>query len=501
VTPAFDALKERLEEVKTLYQIESLLEWDMQTQMPSGGAKARARHLSVLSKLTHQLYTQPDTGAMIDSAATEVHGADYSSFEASLVRVAERDYEQAVKLPTELVTELARATTEAHESWVNARKNNDFKAFVPILERIFELKRRVADKYGYTDHPYDALLNEYEPGLTTKDVAGMFDTLRTDLVPLVKAISENTDRVSDEVLHRDYDEAKQRDFAEMVVARFGYDFARGRQDRAVHPFAISFSRNDVRITTRYHRDWLNPALFGTLHESGHAMYEQGVGEELEGTPLARGASLGVHESQSRLWENVIGRSRGFWTYFYPQLQAAFPDQLGSVPLDTFYRAINKVEPSFIRVEADEATYNLHIMVRFEIERELIAGTLKVADLRDVWNAKYQEYLGITPPTDALGVLQDVHWSMGLVGYFPTYSIGNLLSVQLYEKALETYPGIPDEIARGEFTSLLRWMRENIHVHGRKFLPQELITRVTGEPMQSRSYVRYLKTKYSEIYGL
>jgi carboxypeptidase Taq len=338
-------------------------------------------------------------------------------------------------------------------------------------------------------------------GLTAADVESMFSDLRTDLVPLVKAIGANVAAVDDACLHQAFDEDKQRAFSEMVIGRMGFDFKRGRQDRAVHPFCTSFSRDDVRITTRFDPKWLNPAMFGTFHEAGHAMYEQGSDDALEGTILNGGTSLGVHESQSRLWENVIGRSRTFWSYWYPRLQGTFIEQFKDVTLETFYRAINKVQPSFIRVEADEATYNLHIMVRFEIERDLFAGVLTVEDIPEVWNAKFESYLGIVPPTDALGCLQDIHWSAGLLGYFPTYSMGNLLSVQLYDAAVQAHPAIPDEMANGVYTSLLGWMRQHVHRHGQKYQPKEVIERATGEPMQSRSYVAYLKKKYGDIYGV
>ena len=329
----------------------------------------------------------------------------------------------------------------------------------------------------------------------------MFEDLRKELVPLIKSISAHVDDVDDAVLHQAFDLAKQREFSEMVVKQFGYDFERGRQDPTVHPFATSFSKNDVRITTRFDPNWLNPAMFGTFHESGHAIYEQGVSDELEGNILCGGTSLGVHESQSRMWENIVGRSRGFWKHYFPILQTYFPAQFGKVDLETFYRAINRVKPSFIRVEADEATYNLHIMMRFELEADLMAGKLKTIELPEAWNAKSKEYLGIVPQTDTLGVLQDVHWSAGLMGYFPTYSIGTSLSAQLYDKAVEKHPSIPAEMEQGKFDSLLGWMRENVHQYGRKYEPKELVKRATGEPLQARSYMNYLKKKYGEIYKL
>jgi len=495
------ALKKRLETVATLGQVNALLDWDMQTQMPFGAAESRARHLSTLAQLAHDMFVADETGKLLESAEQELKGADYDSDDASLVRVARRDFDRERKIPSDLVAELARASTLAHEVWVKARAENDFKAFIPALRQLVDLKIRAAECYGYTDHIYDALLDAYEPGLKTADVAATFEGLRKDLVPLVHAIGERVKRVDDSVLHQRYDEDLQRRFAEMAIRRFGYDFNRGRQDRAVHPFCTNFSRDDVRITTRFDPMWLNPALFGTLHETGHALYEQNVGANLEGTILCGGTSLGVHESQSRLWENIVGRGRHFWAYFFPILQTFFPDQLGSVPVETFYRAINRVEPSFIRVEADEATYNLHIMLRFELETDMLTGKVRLEDLPEAWNSKFKDYLGIVPPTDTLGVLQDVHWSSGLIGYFPTYSIGNLLSAQLYEKALADHPSIPSEIERGEFGTLLNWMREHVHQYGRKYEPQELVVKATGKPLDAQAYMRYLKGKFGEIYGI
>lgn len=329
----------------------------------------------------------------------------------------------------------------------------------------------------------------------------IFDEHKPPLVSLIAAIKNSGVEVSDAVLHQPYDIDKQRTFALDVVKAYGFDFSRGRQDVAVHPFANGFSRNDVRITTRFYEDFLNPSLFGMMHEAGHGMYEQGIAPTLEGTILGSGTSLAVHESQSRMWENVVGRSRGFWSWAYPQLQALFPQQLAKTSLDEFYRAINKVQPSFIRVEADEATYNLHIMLRFELEMDIVAGKVKVADLPEEWNDRFEAYLGIEPPSDKVGVLQDVHWSSGLMGYFATYALGNLLAAQYYRKALAERPSIPGDIANGKFDTLLTWLQDNIHRHGRKFTSDELTRRITGEGIQSHYYTEYLQQKYGEIYGL
>ncbi|HEY4690509.1 MAG TPA: carboxypeptidase M32 [Anaerolineae bacterium] len=497
----YQQLKNRLAEIGDINRATSLLGWDQQVNMPPAGAEARAYALATLSKIAHEMHIAEETGGLIEAAAAELDGASPDSDEAALVRVAKRDYDQATKLPPEFVAELTHVTTLAYEVWAKARAENKFTDFQPMLERIIDLTRQAAEYLGYTDHIYDALLDQYEPGMKTAQVRAIFDELKKDLVPLAQALSARLDRVDNAVLRQEFDEDQQRDFGYEVIQKFGYDFKRGRVDRVVHPFETNFSINDVRITTRYDRRFLNTALFGMMHETGHALYELGVDLAYERTPLAGGTSLGVHESQSRLWENVVGRSRAFWTHFYPTLQKYFPTQLGNVSLDTFYRAINKVTPSLIRVEADEVTYNLHIMLRFELEQELLEGKVKVADLPEVWNARFKEYLGLTPPTDTLGVLQDVHWSSGLVGYFATYALGNLISVQLWDKALADTPDIPAQIARGEFGALREWLRANVHRYGRKYMPDELVRRVTGESIQSRSYMRYLRTKYGEIYGL
>ena len=494
-------LKERMAEVVDIYMAAALLNWDQQTQMPPAGAEARAHQLGTLSKIAHQMHVAEETGRLIEAAAADLDGAGYDSDEAAFVRVARRDYEQATRLPPEFVAEVSRVTALAHEVWVKARAENKFEDFRPSLEKVFDLARQAAEYLGYTDHIYDALLDQYEPGMKTAHARAIFDELKKDLVPLVHAISERLDAVDDACLHQEFDEDKQRDFTYEVIRKLGYDFNRGRVDRTVHPFAMNFSINDVRITTRYDRGFLNPALFGTLHETGHALYELGVDPALERTPLANGSSLGVHESQSRLWENLVGRSRGFWKHFYSKLQQVFPAQLGRVGLDTFYRAINKVQPSLIRVEADEVTYNLHVMLRFELEQEILEGKVKIAELPDIWNARMQAYLGVTPPSDTLGVLQDVHWSSGLIGYFATYALGNLMSVQLWDKALGDAPDIPAHIERGEFDALREWLRQNVHRHGRKYMPDELVRRITGKGIQSQPYMRYLQRKYGEIYGL
>jgi carboxypeptidase Taq len=497
----YQALLAHANTLRDLERIQNVLGWDQQVNMPPGGVAARARQSETLARITHELLTSDKAARLLEDAERELAGMPYESDEVSLVRVMKADYAEETRLPTSYVAEFARTKSEAREIWVQARAANDFEHFRPMLERMVELAVQGAEYLGYGDHPYDALLNQFERGMTTAQVASIFDEHKPHLVWLIGEISKHNDRVDDAALHQPYPVENQRSFALDMVKHFGYDMTRGQQAVAVHPFCSTFSRGDVRITTRFNETWLNPALFGMMHEAGHAMYEQGVAQALEGTPLGGGTSLAVHESQSRLWENIVGRSRGFWAWALPKLQTYFPDQVGGVGVDSFYRAINKVSSSFIRVEADEATYNLHIMLRFEIETGLVRGQIRVADLPREWNERFEAYLGLVPPTDAEGVLQDIHWSIGLMGYFPTYALGNLLSAQYYNRALQDHPNIPEEISQGKFETLLRWFNEHIHVHGRKFTSDELTRRVTGEGIQSRDYIAYLERKLSDVYGL
>ncbi|MBK9746915.1 MAG: carboxypeptidase M32 [Chloroflexi bacterium] len=497
----YQALLHHLMEIRNVNRAEALLGWDQQVNMPPGGSKGRAAQVATLARIGHEMLTDEKTDMLLKEAQLELGDVAYDSDEASMIRVTRVDYHENTCIPSDLIAEHAEATALGHNIWKEARAKNDFAAFAPILTRILDLTRRMADYIGYQEHPYDALLGQYERGMKSSEVKRLFDEHKPPLVKLIAQINERADRVSDDVLHRDFPLDRQRQFCTDIASAIGYDFNRGRIDVATHPFAITFNQGDVRITTRYYQNFISPAIFGTMHESGHAMYEQGVSPTLEGTPLSRGASLGVHESQSRMWENFVGRSKGFWTWAYPQLQATFPESLGDVSVDAFYRAINKVGQSFIRVEADEATYNLHIMLRFELEMEMVAGNIPVEKLPDEWNQRFEAYFGIVPPTDTLGVLQDVHWSSGLIGYFATYALGNMLAAQYWQQALRTHPEIPAEIERGKFDTLLKWLNVNIHQHGRKFTPAELTKRITGESIKSSEYMKYLEAKYGEIYGL
>lgn len=501
MSETYKALVARLRDIHNIGQAGALLHWDMETNMPPGGAQQRGEQMATLSRISHGMFTDDETGKLLEDAAAELADADYETTEASMIRVVRRDYEDAVKLPTEFVAEFTQLTSDAHHSWVKAREQDDFSLFQPDLERIVEMSRQKAEYLGYDENPYDALLQEYERSLTTAQVQALFDEHRQELIDLVAEIDKVKDRVKDDMLRQPFPVESQRAFGEMVAEAIGYDFERGRLDESVHPFSTSFGKGDSRITTRYDDGWLNPALFGTMHECGHSMYEQGIGDDINGTMLGSGTSLSVHESQSRTWENLVGRSLNFWQWAFPRLKEHFPNEFDSVDIMSFYRAINKVQPSFIRVEADECTYNLHIMLRFEIEQAIIKGDLPVSEIPDRWNGMFNDFLGLTPASDAVGCLQDIHWSMGGFGYFSTYALGNLLSVQYYNQAVTDAPTITDEIADGNFAPLLAWLRENIHQHGRKFDTQELTKRVTGETITSRPYIDYLKDKFSDIYGL
>ena len=496
-----EQLRHQLGIVADLNAATGVLSWDQQTYMPPGGAAGRAMQLATLSRLAHERFVSDDIGEALAAAESEVAKLDPDSDEARLVKKTRRDYDKARKVPAEWVGEFRRITALAHQAWEKARAEADFPQFQPHLEKVVELRRQYVDFFAPYDHIYDPLLDDFEPGMKTAEVKAVFDELRPQQVELVRAISERGAPVDDSVVRQAFDEEKQRDFGLEVVKAIGYDFERGRQDKSVHPFTSGFGTGDVRITTRFDPKFLNTALFGSMHESGHAMYEQGVNPDFDRTPLADAASLAMHESQSRLWENLVGRSRSFWVAFYARLQEVFPSQLGDVDLDTFYRAINKVEPSFIRVEADEATYNLHIMLRFELEISLMDGTLAIGDLPDAWNARFEEFLGLTPRDDAEGVLQDIHWSGGMIGYFPTYALGNLVASQLWAKIEGDIPDVQRRIERGEFGELLSWLREHVHKHGGKFEPVELLTAVTGSGLTVEPYLRYLRDKFGEIYKL
>ena len=494
-------LKQRLIEVNDLESAAGLLYWDQSTYMPKGGAPARARQTATLERLAHEKFIDPAIGRLLDELQPYAEGLPFEHDDAALIRVTRRLYEREVKVPTDLAAEMSAHSAESYQVWTEARPANDFRRVQPYLDKTLDLSRRLADCFPGYDHIADPLIDYSDYGMKAATVRRIFADLRAQLVPLVQAITAQAP-TDDACLRTHYPEADQIAFGLDVIRRFGYDFDRGRQDKTHHPFEIRFSIGDVRITTRVKENFLGECLFSTMHESGHAMYEQGVNADYEGTTLARGASSGVHESQSRLWENVVGRSRGFWEYFYPDLQRRFPEQLKTVSLDAFYRAINKVERSLIRTDADEVTYNLHVMLRFDFELALLEGRLAIADLPEAWRARFQDDFGITPPDDRDGALQDVHWFSGRIGgVFQGYTLGNILSAQFYEAALAARPAIPDQIRQGEFGTLRAYLQENIYRHGRKFTASELVERVTGSPLTIEPYIRYLRTKYGELYAL
>jgi carboxypeptidase Taq len=500
VEKKLEELKQKLYEISDLVGAQSVLGWDQQTYMPSGGAEGRGEQLSTLARITHDRFISDELGKLLEELAPYADQLDPTSDDARLIKVTTREYKKQRQIPSDWVSEFAQVTTIAQETWVKARSESNYSLFQPYLERVVEMRRQYASFFAPFEHVYDPLLDDYEPGLKTADVQEIFSKMIPVQVDLIKAIS-NKPAINDNFLKVTLDEQKQWDFGVEVITKFGFDWQRGRQDRTAHPFTTSFGIGDVRITTRFIPESGSSALFSTMHECGHALYEQGLSPTLRRTILMSGASMGLHESQSRLWENLVGRSKEFWQCFYPRYQALFPETFGNVSLDDFYRGINKVAPSLIRVEADEATYNLHIMLRMELEIAMMEGKIALKDLPEIWNSKMKEYMGMTPPNDAQGVLQDIHWSGGMIGYFPTYALGNLVSVQLWEKINEDIPALPSDIRKGDFTPLLSWLREKLHAQGAKFDPQDIVKQITGSKITPEPYLRYLTRKYSNIYGL
>ena len=489
-------LRTRLAEITDIRNAAHLLEWDQQTMMPPNGAQARADALATIQRIHHELLVSADTGTLLDQAAGELDGADSDSDDARLVRVTRRRWEKARRVPVELAAELARAASVGHHAWIKARADSDFTAFAPYLEHNLELARRYVDCFDGFEQAYDVLLDDFEPGMKTAEVARLFTELKSELVPLIASVSERA--VDASVLHGNFPIQRQRRLIADVVALMGFNREGWRIDDAVHPFATSFSSRDVRITTRWDDSFLASALFSAMHECGHGLYEAGIADSLQRSPLGHGESLGLHESQSRLWENMVGRGKPFSGVLAPMIADVF-----DTPVDpeTLYRAVNRVEPSHIRVEADEATYSLHVVLRFELEQELIEGRLAVNDLPEAWNSRMKEYLGLDVPSDAVGVLQDVHWASGLIGYFPTYALGNLIAGQLWERAREDVGDLEGAIAVGQLSPLREWLRENVHRHGAKFSTDELLQRVVGAPIRVQPFVSYLKRKLGDVYGI
>ena len=494
-------LKQRLQEIADLGGAMSLLHWDQSTYMPPGGAPARGQQMATLSRIAQEKSTDPALGKLYEELTPYGESLPYDSDDAGLIRVGRREYERAIKVPTALVGELVAHMAGSYQAWAKARPANDFQTIAPYLEKTLDLSRRLADCFPGYDHIADPLIDNADFGMKAATIRTVFAELRAAQVPLLKAVMAQP-LLDDAPLHQAFPEAQQKAFGEQLITAYGYDFNRGRQDKTHHPFMTKFSLGDVRITTRFKEDDLSEGLFSTLHEAGHALYEQGIDQALEATPLAGGTSAGVHESQSRLWENIVGRSHGFWSHYYPQLQSTFPEQLSSVPLEAFHQAVNRVQPSLIRTDADELTYNLHVMIRFDLELALLEGSLEIADLPEAWRARYESDLGIYAPTDVDGVLQDVHWYSGIIGgAFQGYTLGNIMSAIFYDAALQAHPLIPAEIARGEFATLRGWLTENVYQHGSKFTANELLERVTGGGLTIEPYMNYLRTKFGALYGV
>ncbi|HVF99381.1 MAG TPA: carboxypeptidase M32 [Chloroflexia bacterium] len=495
-----ERLKAILAETVALNQVVGLLNWDRETYMPEGAAQARGHQLGVIAKLQHEMFTSEEVGRLLEDLAAETADLDPDSDDARLVKVTRRDYDQYSRVPTSLVQELQQGTAEGIPAWHHAKEAQDFKLFVPALKRNNELSQQLAEALGYEERPYDAFVNIFEPGMTTTQLETIFQELKETILPLVREIVKRQDAVDDSFLFQRFEPQQQLDFSMGIAKQYGYDNSRGRLDLTAHPFCQSMSRDDVRITTRVLPEFLNACLFAVLHETGHALYEQGVSPDLAFTPLSSGTSAGVHESQSRLWENLVGRSRAFQDYLFPRLQEAYPQQLGNVDVERFYRAVNKVYPSYIRVEADEVTYNLHVLLRFELENAMLEGRIDIDTLDEAWNDKMQEYLGIVPSNAVEGVLQDIHWAWGQGYSFPGYTVGNVVGAQFFAQARKDMPDLDEQISRGEFSNLLGWLQTNIYRHGRKFDANELAQRITGEPVNTRAWREYVTRKFPAIYG-
>lgn len=495
----FENLKHRADQVWTLKECYSLASWDQQTLMPAGGAPGRANHLAVLEKTSHQLLSSPDFGQALQAA--EQQGGD--EFQTCYIRQCRRHHDRACKVPSQLVEELSRTTSHALEVWAKARQTNDFASYQPVLAKMFDLKRQQAESIGYSQHPYDALLDEFEPQMLTSDVERVFSALRPSLSQLVEDLTGQGagNQFCDGLLRQKFPVQVQEAVARWMLETIGFDFQHGRLDKSVHPFCSTSSSLDVRVTDRYQEDFLSPAVFGALHEGGHGLYEQGSPPELNGTPLRGGCSLGIHESQSRLWENFVGRGLPFWKAHFAKLQAFFPYQLSGYSVSDFYRAINTVQPSLIRVEADEVTYTLHIILRFELEKALLTGDLAVADLPAAWNENMHKYLGIRPSDDRTGCLQDIHWAAGYVGYFPTYSLGNLVAAMMWDRLQVDIPELQAGLSAGHTKPILDWLKDKVHRHASFYDPVELLKKSLDMQLDHQPFMNYLNNKFRPLYGL
>ncbi len=507
---AYQNLSAHIAEYHDLLCTLNTLKWDMRTMMPAGGAASRGRQLATLTKLAKSIFVSDATARLLDAAEKELADADTDSYQARALRQTRDAYEIQRRIPADLVGRMAALGAESEAAWAKAKDEDDFASFKPYLEQMLALNIELAEAIGYDDHPFDALIMQFERGMTAARLGQIFAELKARISPLLARIIAVDEPLPVDLWGADYDIGAQKRLCRELAARIGFDFERGRLDIAPHPFEISFTRDDVRITTRYDANYLPMSLFAALHEAGHGLYEQNIAPELTRTALTAdflgqyavgGASYGAHEFSSRLWENQIGRSRGFWRLHFSLLQELFPEQLAGTDAEFFYRAVNRVRPSLIRVEADEVTYNLHIMLRTEIEMALLKGAAKVDELPEIWNAKMEEYLGLAPPDDRRGVLQDVHWSFGGFGNFPTYTIGNIMAAQVLAAAHAHMPDLTAKLAKGDYQALLHWLSENIYRHGRAYSPDELLKRVSGEGLNTAPLLDYLEEKYADLYGL
>ncbi len=491
-----EKLKKEFSEITRLNYIRSLLGWDQQVNLPPGSFGGRAEQSALMSKIVHERLISDKIGSLIKECE-KLDNLDI--IDAAFIREAKRDYDLEVKLPTKLVQEVSKTASLGHAKWVEARKNDDFSLFQPLLEKMIGLQIQVAEKLDTHPDPYSTLIDLYEPGATYDWIAKIFNKSKQDLNKIIKKLNNSTDKPDFSIITQKWDVNKQWDFSIEVIKGLNYDFNKGRQDKSAHPFTTSLSSSDTRFTTRIDENFFSTCVFGSIHECGHALYDMGFKKEIHDNILANGCSMGIHESQSRMWENMVGRSKEFWKYWYPKLEKSFPENLKNISVEDFHRSINTVQPSLIRVEADEVTYGMHVILRFELERDIIEGNVNVSELPEIWNSKMEDLLGITPPNNADGVLQDVHWSGGAFGYFPTYYLGNLYGAQFYKKALKDHPSLPEEYEKGNFSNLLTFVRENIHQYGRIYQAKDLITSVTGEDLNPDYFIEYLEKKFYPIY--
>ena len=497
----FEKFKKELEEMAHLKMAIAVLDWDQQVFMPKKGADLRAKTISNLIGILHEKIISNNFERLILKIKKYYDDGKLNENESCIFKEVWREFSREKKMSVEFVKELAEVCSKAHNIWAEAKTKSDFSIFLPYLKKIVELKRKEAKFVGFKKNPYDALLDTYEPYMTTEEISVIFEDLKKFLVPFLKKIKKSKVKINPNILKGNFPIKKQIEFNNFVADKIGFDFNAGRLDVSAHPFTTSFNAQDVRITTKYAMDDFLNSLSTTIHEAGHAMYEQGIIMENFGTPLGESISLGIHESQSKIWENFVGKGKPFWKYFFPKLQKKFPCPFSKIKFDDFYKAINHVSPSFIRTEADEITYNLHIIMRFEIEKELLDGSIEAEDLPKIWNNKVNEYFGIKVPNDSLGVLQDVHWSGGLIGYFPTYALGNFYSAQFYQAAKKDIKDLEGKFSKGQFGQFREWLKENIHIHGKMYSASELVKRVTGENLNSKYFIDYIKEKYSKIYNI